>query len=193
MRPEAEDEQQIEALIAEQVHQKLQVILEGEMANALHEFVDKASLSPSPPSVACCCLQHHAVSNMLCMLDLAFLAVRGDDSHQGQVKQYSVAPGHHCAIGKSDGLHQAAIESGLHAQSSSQCLSRLWLWSLQSSKDWRSCRMTSRHWRAACRGAWRLCTGQWWEARPLTRAACQTMRWWPCWTATSLNDAAPTR
>ncbi len=43
MRPEAEDEQQIEALIAEQVHQKLQVILEGEMANALHEFVDKAS------------------------------------------------------------------------------------------------------------------------------------------------------
>ncbi len=46
MRPEAEDEQQIEALIAEQVHQKLQVILEGEMANALHEFVDKASPFP---------------------------------------------------------------------------------------------------------------------------------------------------
>ena len=43
LRPEAEDEQQIEALIAEQVHQKLQVILEGEMANALHDFVDKAS------------------------------------------------------------------------------------------------------------------------------------------------------
>ena len=50
MRPEAEDEQQIEALIAEQVHQKLQVILEGEMANALHEFVDKASPCMSP----CC-------------------------------------------------------------------------------------------------------------------------------------------
>ena len=48
MRPEAEDEQQIEALIAEQVHQKLQVILEGEMANALHDFVDKASSSSKP-------------------------------------------------------------------------------------------------------------------------------------------------
>ena len=43
MRPEAEDEQQIETLIHEHVHQKLQVILEGEMANALHDFVDKAS------------------------------------------------------------------------------------------------------------------------------------------------------
>ena len=41
MRPEALDEQQIESLIAEQVHQKLQVILEGVMANALHDFVDK--------------------------------------------------------------------------------------------------------------------------------------------------------
>ena len=48
MRPEAEDEQQIEALIAEQVHQKLQVILEGEMANALHDFVDKVSPFPNP-------------------------------------------------------------------------------------------------------------------------------------------------
>lgn len=54
MRPEAEDEQQIEALIAEQVHQKLQVILEGEMANALHDFVDKASLLQGPGcSVPC--------------------------------------------------------------------------------------------------------------------------------------------
>jgi len=43
VRPEAEDEQQIETLIHEHVHQKLQVILEGEMANALHDFVDKAS------------------------------------------------------------------------------------------------------------------------------------------------------
>ncbi|CAK0786238.1 hypothetical protein CVIRNUC_009451 [Coccomyxa viridis] len=41
MRPEALDEQQIELLIHEQVHQKLQVILEGEMALALQDFVDK--------------------------------------------------------------------------------------------------------------------------------------------------------
>ena len=43
MRPEALDEQQIELLIHEQVHQKLQVILEGEMALALQDFVDKVS------------------------------------------------------------------------------------------------------------------------------------------------------
>ena len=48
VRPEAEDEQQIESLIHEHVHQKLQVILEGEMANALHDFVDKAS-----PVISC--------------------------------------------------------------------------------------------------------------------------------------------
>ena len=53
MRPEAEDEQQIEALIAEHVHQKLQVILEGEMANALHDFVDKASLLISCDTKVC--------------------------------------------------------------------------------------------------------------------------------------------
>lgn len=43
-RPEALDEQQIESMIHEHVHQKLQVILEGEMADALHEFVDKARI-----------------------------------------------------------------------------------------------------------------------------------------------------
>ena len=43
MRPEALDEQQIELLIHDQVHQKLQVILEGEMALALQDFVDKVS------------------------------------------------------------------------------------------------------------------------------------------------------
>jgi hypothetical protein len=41
LRPEALDEQQIESMIHEHVHQKLQVILEGEMADALHDFVDK--------------------------------------------------------------------------------------------------------------------------------------------------------
>ena len=43
-RPEALDEQQIESMIHEHVHQKLQVILESEMADALHEFVDKARI-----------------------------------------------------------------------------------------------------------------------------------------------------
>ena len=77
MRPEAEDEQRIEALIAEQVHQKLQVILEGEMANALHEFVDKASPSPVPISyclnlLAALCLLNATSSSWLAIVAVHF-------------------------------------------------------------------------------------------------------------------------
>jgi hypothetical protein len=52
-RPEALDEQQIESMIHEHVHQKLQVILEGEMADALHEFVDKARICAHVCSLCC--------------------------------------------------------------------------------------------------------------------------------------------
>ena len=52
-RPEALDEQQIESMIHEHVHQKLQVILEGEMADALHEFVDKACICTHVCSLFC--------------------------------------------------------------------------------------------------------------------------------------------
>ena len=52
-RPEALDEQQIESMIHEHVHQKLQVILEGEMADALQEFVDKARICTHACSLFC--------------------------------------------------------------------------------------------------------------------------------------------
>ena len=60
MRPEALDEQQIELLIHEQVHQKLQVILEGEMALALQDFVDKVSaIAATLPNSCRVCFVHN--------------------------------------------------------------------------------------------------------------------------------------
>ena len=61
MRPEALDEQQIELLIHEQVHQKLQVILEGEMALALQDFVDKVCAAGAILSDLCSvCFLHNS-------------------------------------------------------------------------------------------------------------------------------------
>ena len=41
IRPEALDERQIEDLIAEHLQQHLEILPEQDLANALHEFVDK--------------------------------------------------------------------------------------------------------------------------------------------------------
>lgn len=47
IRPEALDERQIEDLIAEHLQQHLEILPEQDLANALHEFVDKVlSLRP---------------------------------------------------------------------------------------------------------------------------------------------------
>ena len=43
IRPEALDERQIEDLIAEQLQQHLEILPEQDLANALHNFVDKVS------------------------------------------------------------------------------------------------------------------------------------------------------
>lgn len=44
IRPEALDERQIEDLIAEHLQQHLEILPEQDLANALHNFVDKVSL-----------------------------------------------------------------------------------------------------------------------------------------------------
>jgi hypothetical protein len=41
LRPEALDQTRIEQLVEENLHAQLQVVEERELANALHEFVDK--------------------------------------------------------------------------------------------------------------------------------------------------------
>ena len=46
IRPEALDERQIEDLIAEHLQQHLEILPEQDLANALHEFVDKVTVSP---------------------------------------------------------------------------------------------------------------------------------------------------
>ncbi len=43
IRPEALDERQIEDLIAEHLQQHLEILPEQDLANALHNFVDKVS------------------------------------------------------------------------------------------------------------------------------------------------------
>ena len=43
IRPEALDERQIEDLIAEHLNQHLEILPEQDLANALHNFVDKVS------------------------------------------------------------------------------------------------------------------------------------------------------
>jgi len=43
IRPEALDEHQIEDLIAEHLQQHLEILPEQDLANALHNFVDKVS------------------------------------------------------------------------------------------------------------------------------------------------------
>lgn len=44
IRPEALDEKQIEDLIAEHLQQHLEILPEQDLANALHDFVDKVCL-----------------------------------------------------------------------------------------------------------------------------------------------------
>lgn len=46
IRPEALDERQIEDLIAEHLQQHLEILPEQDLANALHEFVDKVMRLP---------------------------------------------------------------------------------------------------------------------------------------------------
>lgn len=46
IRPEALDERQIEDLIAEHLQQHLEILPEQDLANALHEFVDKVTVGP---------------------------------------------------------------------------------------------------------------------------------------------------
>lgn len=46
IRPEALDERQIEDLIAEHLQQHLEILPEQDLANALHEFVDKVMCLP---------------------------------------------------------------------------------------------------------------------------------------------------
>ena len=43
IRPEALDERQIEDLIAEHLNQHLEILPEQDLANALHNFVDKVN------------------------------------------------------------------------------------------------------------------------------------------------------
>ena len=49
IRPEALDERQIEDLIAEHLHQHLEILPEQDLANALHSFVDKVRAPSSVP------------------------------------------------------------------------------------------------------------------------------------------------
>ena len=73
IRPEALDERQIEDLIAEHLQQHLEILPEQDLANALHEFVDKVLSTLSPP--------YHVVSQhvliIVSALDMALPAILG--------------------------------------------------------------------------------------------------------------------
>ena len=59
IRPEALDEKQIEDLIAEHLQQHLEILPEQDLANALHDFVDKVGcahcLHWTAPALMCAC------------------------------------------------------------------------------------------------------------------------------------------
>ena len=57
IRPEALDEKQIEDLIAEHLQQHLEILPEQDLANALHDFVDK---------VGCARCLHWTASALMC-------------------------------------------------------------------------------------------------------------------------------
>lgn len=71
LRPEALDQHRIEQLVAENLQTKLQVVEETELANALHDFVDKVGKALKVLSCICALFSSQLVCHASGMSDFA--------------------------------------------------------------------------------------------------------------------------